>query len=89
MIIDHKAEEATEMKITTMGVDLAKNVFQVHGVDAAGKTVVKKQLRRHKVVAFFANLAPCRVGMEACGSAHYWARELAKWVVYQYSADKS
>lgn len=66
------------MKITTIGVDLAKNVMQVHGVDERGEAVLKKQLRRHKVSAFFANLEPCLVGMEACGSAHHWARELEK-----------
>lgn len=66
------------MKITTLGIDLAKNVFQVHGVDARGKVVLRKQLKRHQVVAFFANLNPCLIGMEACGSAHHWARELER-----------
>ena len=65
--------------ITTIGIDLAKNVFQVHGVDAAGKIVVTKQLRRKQVLAFFSELPPCLVGMEACGSAHYWAREIANF----------
>jgi transposase len=74
----YETEEATKMKITTIGVDLAKNVMQVHGVDERGEAVLKKQLRRHKVSAFFANLEPCLVGMEACGSAHHWARELEK-----------
>lgn len=64
------------MKITTVGVDLAKNVFQVHGVDEHGKVVLKKQLRRGQVPEFFANLPACLVGMEACGGAHYWARKL-------------
>ena len=64
--------------ITTIGLDLAKKVFQVHGVDAEGKVVVARKLRRKEVLAFFAKLAPCQVGMEACGSAHYWAREIAK-----------
>jgi len=64
--------------ITTIGIDLAKKVFQVHGVDAEGKVVVARKLRRKEVLAFFAKLAPCLVGMEACGSAHYWAREIAK-----------
>jgi len=64
------------MKITTIGVDLAKQVFQVHGVDAHGKTVLRKQLRREQMMLFFANLAPCLIGMEACGSAHHWARTL-------------
>lgn len=64
------------MEITTVGIDLAKNVFQVHGVSKHGKAVLRKQLRRHQVAAFFANLPPCLIGMEACGSAHHWARTL-------------
>jgi transposase len=64
--------------ITTIGLDLAKKVFQVHGVDREGKVVVARKLRRKEVLAFFAKLAPCLVGMEACGSAHYWGREIAK-----------
>lgn len=64
------------MNVTTIGIDLAKNVFQVHGADARGKAIVRKQLRREQVKAFFVNLPPCLIGMEACGSAHYWAREL-------------
>jgi len=66
------------MQITTIGLDIAKNVFQVHGIDAAEKVVVRKQLRRGQVLKFFAALPPCLVGMEACASAHYWARELRK-----------
>src|SRR3974377_902813 len=66
------------MQITTIGVDIAKNVFQVHGIDAAEKVVVRKQLRRGQVLKFFASLPPCLVGMEACATAHYWARELTK-----------
>jgi len=65
------------MKITTIGIDLAKNVFQVHGVDEHGKVVLRKQLRRDQMAVFFANLPPCLIGMEACGSAHYWARKLS------------
>lgn len=64
------------MKLTTMGIDLAKNVFQVHGVDERGKAVLKKQLKREQMAAFFANLTPCRIGMEGCGSAHFWANKL-------------
>src|SRR5215467_11824720 len=64
--------------ITTIGLDLAKKVFQVHGVDAEGKVVVARKLRRKEVLAFFTKLSPCLVGMEACGSAHYWAREIIK-----------
>jgi transposase len=55
------------MKITTVGIDLAKHVFQVHGVDERGKVVPKKQLKRHQVLPFFANLPACLIGMEACG----------------------
>ncbi len=61
----------------TVGLDIAKRVFQVHGIDAAGRTVLQKKLRREDVQAFFATLPPCRVGMEACATAHYWAREIA------------
>ena len=64
------------MKITTIGIDLAKNVFQVHGADGRGKSVLKKALKRAQMLPFFANLTPCLIGMEACGSAHYWARKL-------------
>jgi transposase len=64
------------MQITTVGLDLAKNVFQVHGVNEHGKAVLRKQLRRDQVAAFFANLPACLVGMEACASAHHWARKL-------------
>ena len=64
------------MRITTVGIDLAKNVFQVHGLNEHGKTVLRKQLKRDQVAVFFANLPQSLVGMEACGSAHHWARKL-------------
>jgi transposase len=64
------------MEITTVGIDLAKNVFQIHGIDQHGKAVLKKQLKRAQMAPFFVNLPPCLVGMEACGSAHHWARKL-------------
>ncbi len=64
------------MKITTVGIDLAKSVFQVHGVSERGKAVLRKQLKRSEMLKFFANLPPCLIGMEACGSAHHWARKL-------------
>ncbi len=64
--------------ITTIGLDLAKNWFQVHGADAHGRPVLRKKLARAKLLEFFANLPPCLIGMEACGSAHHWARELIK-----------
>ena len=63
-------------KITTVGLDLAKSVFQVHGADQDGRPVVRKKLRRGQVLGFFAELSPCLIGLEACASAHYWAREL-------------
>ena len=66
------------MQVSTIGVDLAKNVFQVHGVDSAGKVVISRQLRRKQVADFFSKIAPCLVGMEACGTAHHWAREISK-----------
>ena len=62
------------MQIARIGLDLAKYVFEIHGVDAHGKTVVRKTLRRHAVSAFFANLPPCLVGMEASNGAHFWRR---------------
>jgi transposase len=61
-------------EISMIGLDLAKSVFQVHGIDASGAVVVRRQLRRGQVEKFFAQLPPCKVGMEACGSAHHWAR---------------
>ena len=64
--------------VTTVGLDLAKHVFQVHSVDASGRVVVAKAIRRNKLLEFFASLPPCLVGLEACGSAHHWARELIK-----------
>ena len=66
------------MQVSTIGLDLAKNVFQVHGIDANEKVVVKKQLRRSQVIAFFEALPPCLVGLEACATSHHWARELRK-----------
>jgi transposase len=66
------------MQITTIGLDLAKNVFQVHGVDEVGKLTITRQLRRGQLIEFFKKLPPCLVGMEACATAHYWARELIK-----------
>ena len=70
--------EPSTMQITTIGLDLAKSIFQVHGVDATGQVVVRKSLRRSQMLAFFTKLAPCLVGMEACGTSHHWARELIK-----------
>ena len=66
------------MEISTIGLDLAKSIFQVHAVDASGEIVVRKALRRAQVLPFFAKLPPCLIGMEACGTSHHWARELTK-----------
>lgn len=65
-------------EITTIGLDLAKNVFQAHGADALGRLVLRRQLRRDQVLAFFSQLPPCVVAMEACGGAHFWGREIGK-----------
>jgi len=62
--------------ITTIGLDIAKSVFQVHGVDAAGQVIIRRQLRRRHVLTFFEKLPPCLVGIEACASSHHWSREL-------------
>src|SRR6202163_463991 len=62
--------------VTTIGLDIAKSVFQVHGVDAQGKVVIRRQLKRRYVLAFFKRLAPCLIGIEACASSHHWSREL-------------
>ena len=64
--------------ITTIGIDLAKSVFQLHGVDADGRVLLRRQLRRSQMLEFFQRQPPCLIGMEACASAHYWARELRK-----------
>ena len=64
------------MQIATIGIDLAKNVFQVHGANERGNAVMRKQLKRDQVAAFFANIPPCLIGMEACSSAHHWACKL-------------
>ena len=64
-------------EVSTIGLDLAKSVFQVHGADDVGKIVVRRQLRRRQVLPFFKKLPPCLVGMEACATSHYWAREIS------------
>lgn len=65
------------MKITTLGIDIAKSVFQLHGVDADGAVVLQKKLRRGAVLGFLGKLEPCLIGMEACATSHYWSREIA------------
>ena len=66
------------MQVTTIGLDIAKSAFQVHGADRQGRAVLKRKLTRSKVLVFFANLPPCLVGLEACGGAHFWARQLTR-----------
>ena len=63
-------------EVSTIGLDIAKSVFQVHGVDVAGQVVIRRQLKRRYVLAFFAKLPACLVGIEACASSHHWSREL-------------
>ena len=66
------------MKVSTVGIDLAKNVFQVHAIDDDGEVIVRRALRRRRVIPFFSKLEPCLIGMEACGTSHFWARELCQ-----------
>jgi hypothetical protein len=73
-----RATEGPIVDVKTLGIDLAKNLFRVHGVDPLGRTVVQRTLRRRQLLLFMAQLKPCLVGMEACGGAHYWAREITK-----------
>jgi transposase len=76
--------------VTTIGLDIAKSVFQVHGVDARGNVLVRRKLKRRYVLAFFQRLPPCLVGIEACASSHHWSRELqalGHWAgFYEYTA---
>ena len=64
------------MEVSTIGLDLAKNVLQIHGVDASGRIVIRRAIQRSQVLPFFAKLPPCLVGIEACGTSHHWARGL-------------
>lgn len=66
------------MQVTTIGLDLAKNVFQVHGIYKDGEVAFNRALRRSQVLSFFESLEPCLVGIEACGTSHHWAREISK-----------
>jgi len=72
----HEKEGGHMTHITQMGIDLAKHVFQLHGVDKRGHTVLRRRISQAQLRPFVAQLQPCLVGIEACGSAHYWAREL-------------
>jgi transposase len=76
MSLNHVSKGESKMKITTIGADLAKSVIQIHGLDSHGNTVLRKQLKRGQMMEFFTKLEPCLIGMEACGSAHHWARKL-------------
>jgi transposase len=78
VVNNHETRGTSEMQATTIGLDIAKNVFQVHGTDARGRVVLRPRLTRAKVLAFFANVPRCVIGLEACGGAHYWARELIR-----------
>jgi transposase len=62
--------------VSTIGLDIAKSLFQVHGIDAAGQVVIRRQLKRRNLLAFFEKLSPCLIGIEACASSHHWSREL-------------
>ena len=75
---DSQQEAPSIDNVTTLGIDLAKSVFQLHGVDARGKVLLRRQLRRSQMLEFFQRLPPCLIGIEACASAHYRARELTK-----------
>ena len=66
------------MKANMLGIDLAKNIFQIHGVDSSGKAVLKKRIKREGLLAYMANIPTCKVAMEACGGANYWSREFTK-----------
>src|SRR6187399_683214 len=72
----HDSEELSMQTVTTIGLDIAKTVFQVHGVDAAGQVIIRRQLKRRYVLTFFQKLSPCLIGIEACASSHPWSREL-------------
>src|SRR5215211_8682467 len=69
--------EPSIMQVTTIGLDLAKHIFQLHGIDAQGRIVLRRRLRRAELLPFFEALPPCVIGLEACGTAHHWSRELA------------
>ena len=72
--------------IKTIGLDIAKSIFQVHGVDADGQVVIRRKLKRRHVLAFFEKLPPCLVGMEACATSHHWSRELQALVAGSLAA---
>jgi transposase len=77
LVFEPALKGTAQMEITTIGIDIAKSVFQFHGVDAAGQTVLQKKLRRNAVLDTLAQLPPCLIGMEACATSHHWAREIS------------
>jgi transposase len=77
-VVTNTRKERSDMQVTTIGLDLAKQVFQVHGVDVKGVAVLRRRLRRSEVVSFFSTLPSCLIGIEACATAHHWARELSR-----------
>src|SRR5436853_7777001 len=77
-LLKSQTREPSVNQIIRIGMDTSKHIFQLHGVDAAEQAVLRKRLRRKEVLAFFAKLPPTVIGMEACGAAHYWGRELRK-----------
>jgi len=76
LLIRHDSEEPIIQAITTIGLDIAKSVFQVHGIDVEGNVIIRRQLKRRYVLTFFQKLPSCLVGIEACASSHHWSREL-------------
>jgi hypothetical protein len=74
VVINHEQEELSAMNVITVGLDLAKNVFQVHGIDDTGKVIVRRSLRRRQMMPYFGKLEPCLIGIEACGTSHFWSR---------------
>src|SRR5437764_5910468 len=79
--IEYRTREGPKMQTTIVGIDLAKNVFRLHGCDRQGRAVLRKQLTRGQLLAFVAQLPACTVAMEACASAHYWAARSSSWVI--------
>src|ERR1700739_1731666 len=73
-----RSEEDPRMNIATVGIDLAKSIFRLHGIDARGVVVLRRQVTRKQLLPFLARLSPCLIGMEACAGGHYWAREINK-----------
>jgi hypothetical protein len=75
----HQPKGASMSGVVTIGLDLAKSIFQIHGADDAGRMMLRRRLSRHELVPYFAKISPCLIGMEACSAAHHWARELSRF----------